>query len=104
MLSHLFPDKTTKQRSMEIVGNGESSELPGVAITHLANDPNIVNKAGKLITTADLSNEYGFTDIDGSQPADNTADRTAVIFRNLSQNRSLSHLFSYMPRNLFTSL
>lgn len=38
------------------------------AILALACDPNVSNKAGRTLTSWDLSEEYGFTDIDGRQP------------------------------------
>ena len=43
----------------------ESTEYSGRAVTALAADPNVLNKAGKLIFVADAAKEYGFTDIDG---------------------------------------
>jgi NAD(P)-dependent dehydrogenase (short-subunit alcohol dehydrogenase family) len=47
------------------------SETPhyiGRAIVALAADPKIMEKSGKTLATWDLSEEYGFVDIDGSQP------------------------------------
>jgi NAD(P)-dependent dehydrogenase (short-subunit alcohol dehydrogenase family) len=47
------------------------SETPyyiGRAVAALAADPNIMEKTGKTLATWDLSEEYGFTDIDGTQP------------------------------------
>ena len=47
----------------------ESPEYLGRAVRALAEDPNIMNKSGQLYTVGDLAREYGFTDIDGRQPA-----------------------------------
>jgi NAD(P)-dependent dehydrogenase (short-subunit alcohol dehydrogenase family) len=47
----------------------ESPEYLGCAVRALAEDPNIMNKSGQLFTVGDLAQEYGFTDIDGRQPA-----------------------------------
>ena len=47
---------------------GESSELTGLAISHLASDADIIKRSGKIITTTDVAMEYDFTDIDGSVP------------------------------------
>jgi NAD(P)-dependent dehydrogenase (short-subunit alcohol dehydrogenase family) len=47
----------------------ESPEYLGRAVRALAADPNIMNKTGQLHTVGDLAQEYGFTDIDGRQPA-----------------------------------
>jgi NAD(P)-dependent dehydrogenase (short-subunit alcohol dehydrogenase family) len=49
----------------------EASETPfyiGRAVVALSSDPNILQKSGKVFSTWNLSKEYGFSDIDGSQP------------------------------------
>jgi NAD(P)-dependent dehydrogenase (short-subunit alcohol dehydrogenase family) len=43
----------------------ESTEYSGRAVVALAGDPNVLEKAGKLVFVADAAKEYGFTDIDG---------------------------------------
>jgi len=47
------------------VSNGETVEYAGRAIVALMNDPNLMQKSGKTITTADLGSEFGFKDADG---------------------------------------
>jgi NAD(P)-dependent dehydrogenase (short-subunit alcohol dehydrogenase family) len=47
----------------------ESPEYLGRAVRALAEDANIMNKSGHLFTVGDLAQEYGFTDVDGRQPA-----------------------------------
>jgi hypothetical protein len=37
-------------------------------IAGLANDPNVMNKTGKVWVGAALAEEYGIEDIDGKQP------------------------------------
>ena len=47
------------------------SETPryiGRAIVALASDPKIMDKSGSTVATWDLAEEYGFVDVDGSQP------------------------------------
>lgn len=47
------------------------SETPyfvGQAVAALATDPQVADKAGKALTSWDLSDEYGFADIDGRKP------------------------------------
>jgi hypothetical protein len=39
---------------------GESIEFAGKAIAHLAADPAIMAKTGKILQTVDLAHEYGF--------------------------------------------
>jgi NAD(P)-dependent dehydrogenase (short-subunit alcohol dehydrogenase family) len=51
--------------------NFSVSETPhfiGRAVVALASDPNIMTKSGSAIATWNLAKEYGFTDIDGTQP------------------------------------
>ncbi len=47
----------------------ESPEYLGRAVRALATDANVMEKSGQLFTVGDLAREYGFTDIDGRQPA-----------------------------------
>jgi dehydrogenase/reductase SDR family member 1 len=46
----------------------ETSIFVGRAIAALANDKSIMKKTGQILVAAELSREYGFTDIDGIQP------------------------------------
>lgn len=48
-----------------------ASETPffvGRAVAALAADPNVAQKSGRALSSWDLSDEYGFSDIDGNQP------------------------------------
>jgi NAD(P)-dependent dehydrogenase (short-subunit alcohol dehydrogenase family) len=47
----------------------ESPEYLGRAVAHLAADPERLRRSGELLTAGDLARDYGFTDVDGSQPA-----------------------------------
>lgn len=47
---------------------GESTRYVGRAITALWKDDNRMAKSGRALRVADLAREYGFTDLDGSQP------------------------------------
>jgi NAD(P)-dependent dehydrogenase (short-subunit alcohol dehydrogenase family) len=47
----------------------ESPEYLGRAVRALAEDPEVMQKSGGLFTVGDLAREYGFTDVDGRQPA-----------------------------------
>jgi NAD(P)-dependent dehydrogenase (short-subunit alcohol dehydrogenase family) len=46
----------------------ESTRFVGRATVALASDPDIMKKTGKTLTTGELAREYGFVDLDGSQP------------------------------------
>ncbi len=39
-----------------------------IAVVALACDPNIISRTGQILNVGNLSREYGFTDIDGTQP------------------------------------
>jgi NAD(P)-dependent dehydrogenase (short-subunit alcohol dehydrogenase family) len=48
-----------------------ASETPyfvGRAVAALASDPNVAKKSGGVFSSWDLSDEYGFSDIDGNRP------------------------------------
>lgn len=48
------------------------SETPfyvGRAVAALASDPNVSEKSGRALSSGRLAQEYGFTDVDGNQPA-----------------------------------
>ena len=47
----------------------ETPEYLGRAVRALAEDTNVLEKSGGVFTVGDLAREYGFTDVDGRQPA-----------------------------------
>ena len=48
--------------------NTESTRYVGRAIVALASDPDLLKKTGNTLITGELAKEYGFTDLEGSQP------------------------------------
>lgn len=46
----------------------ETAQFVGRAVAALAADPDIMKKSGEIVVAAELAKEYGFTDIDGTQP------------------------------------
>lgn len=46
----------------------ESPEYLGRALASLAADPDVLRRTGAALTAGELAREYGFTDVDGSQP------------------------------------
>jgi NAD(P)-dependent dehydrogenase (short-subunit alcohol dehydrogenase family) len=48
--------------------NSESPEFQGRAVAALAADPWVLDKSGRVLVAAALAREYGFTDVDGTQP------------------------------------
>jgi NAD(P)-dependent dehydrogenase (short-subunit alcohol dehydrogenase family) len=50
------------------LGVNETREYIGRAIATLAADPAIMSRTGSSVTVGELAREYGFTDVDGTQP------------------------------------
>jgi NAD(P)-dependent dehydrogenase (short-subunit alcohol dehydrogenase family) len=56
------------------MSNSESPEFAGRAIAALAADPEVAGRTGQCLVTAELAEEYGFTDVDGRRPVSVRAD------------------------------
>ena len=50
-------------------GPQETTAYLGRAIVALASDPKVIDKSGQLVEVGTVAREYGFTDINGTQPA-----------------------------------
>lgn len=50
-------------------GPKETTAYLGRAIVALASDPEVIKRSGQLLEVGALAGEYGFTDVDGTQPA-----------------------------------
>lgn len=51
------------------LSNSESPQFIGRAVAALAADPEVMRKSGQVLVAAELALEYGFADVDGTQPA-----------------------------------
>jgi NAD(P)-dependent dehydrogenase (short-subunit alcohol dehydrogenase family) len=60
--------KTEEMKKMFRFDKSESTEYVGRAVAALAADPNVMDKTGRIHFVADLADEYGFTDVDGTRP------------------------------------
>ncbi|XP_077983460.1 dehydrogenase/reductase SDR family member 1-like [Glandiceps talaboti] len=67
-MNSLTEEQREKNPTMKIFLRGESPEYAGKAVIHLASDPNIMKKSGRILMAGDLAREYGFKDIDGRDP------------------------------------
>jgi NAD(P)-dependent dehydrogenase (short-subunit alcohol dehydrogenase family) len=68
VLAHLHTTEATFRERSELA----SSETPhylGRAVVALADDPDVFDQTGRVLTVAELARRYGFTDLDGTQPA-----------------------------------
>jgi NAD(P)-dependent dehydrogenase (short-subunit alcohol dehydrogenase family) len=52
----------------ELAGNTETPHFAARGVAALAGDPDAIRFTGRTIDVWDLSQEYGFTDLDGAQP------------------------------------
>jgi NAD(P)-dependent dehydrogenase (short-subunit alcohol dehydrogenase family) len=68
--------KTDEQNwhKVEALKKTESTQYIGRAVAALAADPNVMQKSGSVLKVGDLACEYGFTDIEGTQPPPFTMD------------------------------
>jgi dehydrogenase/reductase SDR family protein 1 len=56
------------------LSNSESPQFLGLVVAALATHPNIMRRSGSVQVAAEVAREFGFTDIDGKQPAPLTLD------------------------------
>jgi NAD(P)-dependent dehydrogenase (short-subunit alcohol dehydrogenase family) len=68
-----YPGMVRTEKVMEAaqwldLSNSESPEFIGRAVAALATDPDVMRHTGKVLVTAALGQEYGFSDIDGKRP------------------------------------
>ena len=69
----LYPGLVRTEKVMEAaqwldLSNSESPEFIGRAVVALAKDEDVMRHSGKILVAAALAKEYGFTDVDGTQP------------------------------------
>jgi dehydrogenase/reductase SDR family member 1 len=50
------------------LSNSESPRFAGRAVVALARDPSLLERTGQVLVAAELAEEYGFTDVDGTRP------------------------------------
>lgn len=80
-LAKMGDKMTTSITSM----HGSSVEHPGRVIAALAADPNVMKRSGGEFVTAELAQEYGVTDIDGSVIGSARATRGSPIWKPISE-------------------
>lgn len=66
MVPFIIDNTQVKARNKTVFDNGETLEFSGKAVAHLVADSNIMGKSGRVLLSADLAREYGFTDTDGA--------------------------------------
>lgn len=68
VLAHMRTDEA-HFRDVPALAASESPRYIGRAVAALAADPQVLAKTGQVLVVADVARAYGFTDIDGTQPA-----------------------------------
>jgi len=71
MLDHFKVRESNWRDGAKMDPNFVASETPlfvGRAVAALAADPDLSKKSGRVFSSWDLADEYGFTDLDGSRP------------------------------------
>lgn len=77
----LSPGLVRTERAAETGHAAQSTESPlyaGRALAALAADPDVASRAGRILHAGDLAAQYGFTDLDGTQPPRFRIDRTEI--------------------------
>lgn len=103
VLTEIISDTMTSMndKSKSMFADAESTEYAGKAIVHLAKDPNLMSKSGKILMTADLGAEYGFVDIDGRSIASMRSAKSMVSFMGSPGLASWIPSWLKIPRTLF---
>merc|ERR1711892_919245 len=81
----------------KMFAKGETIEFAGKAIVNLAADANMMAKTGKILNTADLANEYSFTEDDGTKPIDFRQVNTLLAYGGYTWMASLVPNFLKVP-------
>ena len=80
--------------------DAETVEMAGRAISHLAADPNIMTKTGRILMTFDLAQEYGFTDVDGEVHGDIRSIKKRLIGAGYNMTAMIVPEFIRVPLSL----
>ncbi|WP_454798220.1 SDR family NAD(P)-dependent oxidoreductase [Novosphingobium lindaniclasticum] len=80
-LARMGDRMTTSITSMQ----GSSVEHPGRVVAALAADPQIMKRSGGEFVTAELAQEYGIADVDGSVIASARASRGSPVWKPISE-------------------
>lgn len=70
-------------KARKAFANGQSPEWVGKTVAALLNDPNLKEKAGRVIWCHDIADEFGLTEIDGS---------TVISVRSIKFNMMMANL------------
>ncbi|GMS85462.1 hypothetical protein PENTCL1PPCAC_7637 [Pristionchus entomophagus] len=89
--------KGPKDMIEESLTTGETVEFSGRCIVHMAADPKISKKAGKILFTSDVARHYGFKDVDGATPQDMRSVALALRFFGWRKLASLTPNFLRIP-------
>lgn len=67
-IHHLYGVDDQNYKDNKELEKTESTRYAGKAVVSLAQDPDVMRFSGQILVTGEVAHEYGFNDIDGSQP------------------------------------
>ncbi len=76
-------------------------EFSGKAVAHLAADPGVMKKTGRILLSADLAREYGFTDDNGLITGDMREVRGALASKGWTTLAAFIPRFIRVPHIIF---
>jgi NAD(P)-dependent dehydrogenase (short-subunit alcohol dehydrogenase family) len=80
-------EKMAAKMTNSVTGQtGSSVEHPGRVIAAMAADPEIMKRSGATYITAELADEYGITDLDGSRIASMREKRGSPLWGPIAEN------------------
>lgn len=96
--SNQSKEQTKEQAQMaKVFENGETIEYAGKTVVHLAADPNIMARSGKILLTSDIGREFGFVDTNGKIPIDFRQVKVLVAYGGYSGLAALIPDFIRVP-------
>lgn len=81
--------------------HGETTEFAGKCIVHMAVDPKIMQKSGKVVMSVELAEQYGFKDTDGAMPSSMRSIHFMLDGSGYSKTAALVPSFIRIPHWLF---
>ncbi|TRY76411.1 hypothetical protein TCAL_00032 [Tigriopus californicus] len=95
--ANVLDNPNSPSKSKATFEDGESLEFSGKAVAHLAGDDKIMSKTGRILLSADLAREYGFTDEDGLIHGDMKVIKNHLVHAGWSTLASFTPSFLRVP-------
>ncbi|XP_078604718.1 dehydrogenase/reductase SDR family member 1-like [Branchiostoma floridae x Branchiostoma japonicum] len=96
LVTNLLTERPESETA-KMFAHTETVEFSGKSIVHLASDPNIMQKSGRILFTCLLAEEYGFTDIDGKMPLNLRSVKDLMIISGFTGLAAWTPAFLKLP-------